>query len=69
MFHDARVEVVAGLLRWHMVLFGVVEEGLTIVEMSLLVGLLTCVLRYALAQIGLGWLTSVLGRQLRATAT
>ena len=51
MFHDARVEVVAGLLRWHMVLFGVVEEGLTIVEMSLPLSLLARILRDALSQI------------------
>ena len=51
MFHDARIEVVAGLLRRHMVFFRVVEEGLTIVEMSLPLSLLASIFRDALSQI------------------
>ena len=41
----------AGLLRWDMVFFRVVEEGLTIVEMSLFLCLLTSFLRDALSQV------------------
>ena len=67
MFHDARIEVVAGLLGRHMVFFRVVEEGLTIVEMSLPLSLLARILRDALSQIASFVICGgvVLRRQLR----
>ena len=71
MFHDARIEVVAGLFRWHMVFLRVVEEGFTIVEMRLPLGLLARIFGDALSQIAsfVICIGVVLRRQLRPALT